>query len=784
LLTPASALAAPGNPSNLELGSPVSAWDSPWVTFSASAQPDPGVTVSYVKYYVDLPLSQRTSPNPSPRYSCDQGGDPTCQFVGLDRDLPFVLGAPLSASLGTHTATAQAWRYVWGDAQPVFMGQSSKTFTRTPPGPSVPTRAAFYDTSFPEGWTRPGGQVPATPFSKWTPSSGLYDSGDPSAVSSHVAEMKYGGIASAIAYWWGCSKGPGDDASLCPANVTTEPSHKEASRVPTLLESPATGEPRGSQFHWALAYEPEWTQDPTVDRIKADLAYIASSYASHPSYWREVYHRPVVFVHNADDLTTAEGCATVARWVQATDELGGEGHPQFWIALEAFPGFDTCAVDRSGMPEAWHEREPALAYQGGAAAPATAGVYGSISISPGFDRADDTSPGRPFLRRDLHRWRQNVRDMLASGSRYHLVTTFNGWSDGTAVEPAHEWTSPVRAGQSESFGQFLDALRDDGEPAGDPVIAAAGDISREETGCVTSGSSCHAGPTADGIIASVRPDLVLTLGDNQYETGQLAHFNAGYQTTWGRFRGYTLPAAGNHEGGDAAGNYEGYFDYFGNGGFATPDVANGAAGARGQGYYSYDVGPWHLVALNSDLSSTASPAQLTWLQNDLLAQPADRCILAFFHHPLFTDGPHGENENGRLDDLWNVLYPEGVDVVLNGHDHNYQRFAPRTPAGVADPTGILQFVVGTGGKNRTSPTSRNNASVKSGTTFGVLKMTLHAGSYDFAFVRDTHATNGTFTDSGSGLDCANDGHLAGAAAGLSKRVRRPSRKHRTHAPAP
>ncbi len=771
LLMPATAHAVPGNPANAELRSPLSAWDSPWVTFAASTQPDPGATVSYVKFIVDLPTSQRTSSNPNPYYSCGPApADPACQFVGFDDTAPYLLGSQVAASSGTHTATVQAWRYVWGDSQPVFMGQSSKTFQRTPASPSVPTRAAFYSTSFPEGWTRPGGQNPPTPYSKFTPTNGQYDSGSASAVSIHIQEMKYANAHAAIASWWGCSKGPGDDATQCPAGTTTDTLHKEASRVPTLLDSPETGSPLGSQFHWALHYEPESSQDPTVARIKADLAYIGGTYGSHPSYWREISHRPVVFVRNADDSTTADGCDTVSRWVQATDQLADEGQPQFWIVLETFPGFDTCAAGRLQMPEAWHQNERALPYQAGAETPATPGVYGSVTITPGFDQADDTSPTRPLLRRDLYRWKQNVRDMVASESRYELISTYNGWSEGTAVERAQEWTSPIRAGQTRSFGQFLDVLRDGGQPAGDPVIAAGGDISREEFGCLPGSTTCHMGLVADAVIDTVKPDLALTLGDNQYETGQLVHFATNYQPSWGRFRGYTLPTIGNHERGDPAGAYEGHFDYFNNGRFVNPDVPVGIAGDRGKGYYSYDVGDWHLIALNADLFTVDQPAQIAWLQSDLAAQPADKCMLAFWHHPMFTDGPHSENENGKIDEFWNVLYPEGVDVVLSGHDHSYQRFVPRNPAGTADATGIRQWVVGTGGKNLTSPTNRNNALVKSGTTFGVLKMTLHSGSYDFQFVRDTHASNGTFTDSGAGLDCANDGHasLAAAGAGASR----------------
>ncbi len=753
-------MAEVGNPANVKLTSPVSAWNSDAVTFGASTAPDEGTRVSYLKFFVNLPATERTSLDPNPYYRCGEPpGDPSCEFVAFDAEPPYFRGGVVTGGFGFRIATVQAWRYEWGDARPVFLGQSSSTFQRTPPGPATPTRAAFYQAQFPESWTRPGAQTPATPFTKWTPAHGQYDSGDPDLVRAHTDDMRYAKIGAAITSWWGCSRGPGDDGSQCPAGATTDASHGEASRLPVLLDGSVTEEGT-ADFHWALYYEPERTRDPTVEQLKADLRYIAETYASHPSYWREVDHRPVVFVRNGDDLTTGKGCNTVSRWVQATDQLVAEGYPDFWIVLKTFSGFNSCAPQRLQMPEAWHQYEPTIAYQASAVSPTTPGVFGSVSISPGFDRADDVSPTRVFRRRDLHRWKKSVRDMIAAKTRYQLITTFNGWSDGTAVEPAHEWTSSIRPGQTRSFGQFLDVLRDGGGIAADPVIAAAGDISPANVTCSPTASSCHDGPVSDTIIDAIRPDLVLTLGDNQYETGQLDAFNAGYQASWGRFRSYTLPTAGNHERNDANGPYEGHFDYFNNGGFVTPQVATGMAGERGKGYYSYDVGAWHLLALNSDVGGAAFTSQMAWLRADLAAQPESKCMMAFFHQPLFTDGPHAPNEGGRTDDLWNVLYPEGVDVVLNGHDHNYQRFAHKNPAGVDDPTGIHPFVVGTGGKGLTSPISRNDALIKSGDTHGVLKMTLHSGSYDYEFVRDTYSNNGTFADAAGAVDCANDGHAA------------------------
>jgi acid phosphatase type 7 len=268
------------------------------------------------------------------------------------------------------------------------------------------------------------------------------------------------------------------------------------------------------------------------------------------------------------------------------------------------------------------------------------------------------------------------------------------------------------------------------------TLVGAGDIA-------TSGS----GDEATANLLDNIPGTIFTTGDNAYESGTLTEFNSFYHPSWGRHKARTLPSVGNHEynfGSDASG----YFDYFG-----------AAAGERGKGYYSYNRGDWHIIALNSMCASSASScdetAQTTWLKNDLAANPA-RCTLAYFHHPLFSSGVHGDTQPGGDDShvvgwvkpLWDALYAANADVIVNGHDHSYERFAPQNPSGTADPArGVREFVVGTGGTSLRSFTSvKPNSEVRNSDTHGVLKLNLNPESYDWQFVP---VAGKTFTDAGS-----------------------------------
>jgi hypothetical protein len=231
---------------------------------------------------------------------------------------------------------------------------------------------------------------------------------------------------------------------------------------------------------------------------------------------------------------------------------------------------------------------------------------------------------------------------------------------------------------------------------------------------------------------------VLALGDLQYNSASLSNLRGSYDRSWGRFKSITSPAIGNHEGGGS-----GYYDYF-NG----VKVNNGPAGPRGAGYYSFDVGAWHLIALNSNCArvscSTGSP-QMQWLQADLAAH-LNTCTLAFWHHPRFSSGYDGDGT--FMQDIWKTLYDAGADLVLVGHSHDYERLAPMNASGGLDRArGIREFVVGTGGAFPTGVGSpRPNSEVRQNNSFGVLKLTLGATSYDWRFVPEAGKT---FTDAGS-----------------------------------
>jgi hypothetical protein len=224
---------------------------------------------------------------------------------------------------------------------------------------------------------------------------------------------------------------------------------------------------------------------------------------------------------------------------------------------------------------------------------------------------------------------------------------------------------------------------------------------------------------------------VLTLGDNAYERGSTEEFARCYDRSWGRHRRRTHPSPGNHDYGTPGA--AGYFAYFGD-----------AAGDPGRGYYSFDLGTWHIVSLNSERDFGAGGAQVAWLESDLTATDA-RCTLAFWHRPRFSTGAYADNRAYRP--FWSALYRAGADVVLNGHDHNYQRPAPLDPGGALDRRrGIREFVVGTGGRSHYSLRADPRRRAGNDSAFGVLKLTLRPNGYDWRFLA---AAGSRFSDSGS-----------------------------------
>ena len=300
----------------------------------------------------------------------------------------------------------------------------------------------------------------------------------------------------------------------------------------------------------------------------------------------------------------------------------------------------------------------------------------------------------------------------------------------------------------------LTVTRSVGGPASPPAVvasppvnvAAAGDIAcdpgkpKPAGPGVEPGIACGQQQTSD-LLLTLHPNAVLALGDTQYSNGALAKYASAYGPSWGRLFTITHPATGNHEYLQSPESSEGagYFAYFG-----------AAAGAVGKGWYSFDLGGWHLIALNGECASVggcgAGSAQERWLAADLAAHKT-KCTLAYWHEPRFSSGQHGDET--AYGAFWNDLYGAGAEMVLNGHDHDYERFAPQNPAAGADADhGIREFVVGTGGEDqRPFKKVQPNSEVRSDHSFGVLDLTLNAGSYAWSFIPVAGAT---FTDSGNG----------------------------------
>jgi len=275
--------------------------------------------------------------------------------------------------------------------------------------PALPLRATFYYPWFPEAWD----QQHIKPYTNYHPSLGYYSSSDAVVLQQHLAAMQYGGIQAGIVSWWG--QGTPSDT-----------------RLPTLLAATA-----GSLFRWSVYYEPEGQGDPDAGTLTADLTYLRDHYGSDPSSLR-IGGRFVVFAY----AEARDGCAMAARW-QAANTVNA------YIVLKVFPGYRDCP----SQPDGWHQYGPAL--------PASSQQGYSYTISPGFNKASS----RECLGRDIARWRQNIRDMIASAAPFQLVTSFNEWGEGTAVESAQEWAS------ASGYGAYLDALHDNGtiEPTPSPT---------------------------------------------------------------------------------------------------------------------------------------------------------------------------------------------------------------------------------------------------------------------------------------------------------------------------
>jgi hypothetical protein len=271
--------------------------------------------------------------------------------------------------------------------------------------------------------------------------------------------------------------------------------------------------------------------------------------------------------------------------------------------------------------------------------------------------------------------------------------------------------------------------------AQDKVLVAAGDIACTPGNSPATSVTCQAGATAQ-TAAGLQPDAVAALGDLQYEAGELSGFQQSYDATWGKLKSITHPALGNHD--FLSNRGVGYFTYF----------AGRGVGDRAKGWYSYDLGAWHVVVLNSNCSVVGcgpGSAQLQFLEADL-ARHKPACTLAYWHHPRFSSGIHGDDAS--VDPFWQVLSSAKADLVLSGHDHDYERFQPLDASGAASPAdGMRQFVVGTGGRSLYPFAGAKPTSEVRKVAFGVLELTLKAAGYHWRFVA---LAGSSFSDEGDG----------------------------------
>ncbi len=575
----------------------------------------------------------------------------------------------------TETPTVTATNTATPAATPTATATPTNTPTATPTNTATPSATTTATPSGPIRATffypwfpQSWTQLGVFPYTHYQPTLGYYASADDTVIDNQVAAMRYAHLDAAISSWWG----PGHNTDTAFAHILT----------------------RTAPFRWSLYYEAEGQTNPTAATIASDLAYLDRYFAA-PNYLR-IGNAPVLFVY-ADPT---DGCGMADRW-NAAKTLYGK---PLLVVLKVFSGYTTCT-----QPDSWHQYSPAVGYDQQA-------QYSAV-VSPGFWKSGESVR----LARDLTRFSADLARMVASSARWQLVTTWNEWGEGSGVESTQE------------FGEaYLDRLcralpgTTPCTPVADPIIAAAGDIACGPTTTRTATTCRDTSPLLQNAAA------ILTLGDNQYEQGELSNFNSFYGSTWGRLLNLTHPSVGNHE--YLTAGAAGYYSYFGV-----------RAGDPTKGYYSFDIGAWHLIALNSQCSEVggcgAGSPQETWLKADLAAHPA--CTLAYWHIPRFSSGQHGNNS--AYSAFWNDLYAANADIVLNGHDHDYERFAKQSPAAL--PGGIREFVVGTGGKNHYGFTTvQPNSEIRNADTYGVLKLTLHPASYDWQFVPET---GHLFTDQGS-----------------------------------
>lgn len=312
-------------------------------------------------------------------------------------------------------------------------------------------------------------------------------------------------------------------------------------------------------------------------------------------------------------------------------------------------------------------------------------------------------------------------DVLRNGVVVGSSATTQYTDSGLTASTAYQYSVRARdlAGNQSAASAAI-TVTTSAPGTGNFVLAAAGDIADQ---CTASSSSCIHPKTAK-LVEAMAPANVLTMGDNQYDDAHLSDFQNYYAKTWGRFKSITKPIPGNHETYSSPA-YTGYDQYFG----------SAIAKPQGKRYYSWDKGNWHFIGLDSnDFSGEhglAEPEQLTWLRNDL-ANNTKGCVLVYMHHARYSSGSHGDNPS--VAPVWDMLVDAKVDLVLNGHDHHYERFLPQGKDGSVNSNGPVQVIGGTGGKSLYTPNAAHPATAKLLKTHGVLKLTMTDNTFQSSLI--------------------------------------------------
>jgi len=553
---------------------------------------------------------------------------------------------------------------------------------------TFPIRAAFYYPWFPQTWTVNGAHV------FYHPSSGYYDSGDQEIVDSHIASLDFAKVDVGIISWWGPT------------------AQQETEHVPLLLNRTNA---LGSDLKWGIYYEKEGLGNPSVAELKTDLAYLQTRYTDSQAY-AHVNDRPVLFVYNADDLD----CSIVEKWLQATAG-------NWYLVLKVFPNYQSCA----NQPDSWHQYTPAVAvdHQTG---------Y-SMSISPGFWRADESTAR---LERDLSLWNKNIQELVSSKEDWQLITTFNAWGEGTAIEEATEWStdylealsrdglgghgnplvtmdlSPMSANlkipASRSFTVTVEGTTNTNvswstsggtingsghtityTPPGQVgtytlTATSAADSSKHVTASIDVSTSTSGGMATfaaagdfggkDARAGTIMNDMKYRDIDAFLLLGDMAYSEIVPESAWcdwvHSYLGSNYPfeiVAGNHE---EDSRVDGFIRQFA---ACMPDQMNSHLGPGGYSVnFSFDLGPLTVIATSPDLivdnvdyTYRSGSAERNWLVNTIrTAKSEGDWVAVGMHKNCITIGNKwceiGQN-------FAQLLIDEGVDIVLQGHDHDYQR---------------------------------------------------------------------------------------------------------------